>query len=190
MQHSKTTRRLSNGWHRLTRKGDGCLYRAMKESGNNIQQLIVPTAMLQQILEALHDSAGHQASAKTLQLARSQCYWPNMTTQIEEYCWNCAWCMVAKAGKAVKTSMGSILASKPLKVVAMDLTVLEPSSSGLENVLVITDVFTKFTQAFPTRDQKAKSVAKILVTEWFVRYGIPKRLHSDQGRKCHHQRVM
>lgn len=46
----------------------------------------------------------------------------------------------------------------------------------------MTDIFSKFTQAVPTRDQKATKVAKVLTKEWFFRYGIPRRIHSDQGR--------
>ncbi len=64
---------------------------------------------------------------------------------------------------------------------AVDFTVLEPSSDGRENVLIVTDIFTKFTQAFPTRDQRADTTAKILFREWFLKYGIPERLYSDQG---------
>ncbi|CAB4010089.1 Transposon Ty3-I Gag-Pol poly, partial [Paramuricea clavata] len=67
-------------------------------------------------------------------------------------------------------------------VLAIDFTLLERSSDGKENVLVMTDVFTKFSLAVPTKDQKASTVAKVLVKEWFQKYGTPERIHSDQGR--------
>ncbi|KAL7870478.1 hypothetical protein SRHO_G00079750 [Serrasalmus rhombeus] len=60
--------------------------------------------------------------------------------------------------------------------------VLEPSRSGCENVLVLTDVFSKYTLAIPTRDQQAATVAQVLVNEWFYKFGVPARIHSDQGR--------
>ena len=72
------------------------------------------------------------------------------------------------------TKMGTITAHNPLEVLVIDFTFLEPAC-GNENVVVMTDVFSKFTQAVPTKDQLAKTVARILVKEWFVRYGVPKR---------------
>ena len=37
----------------------------------------------------------------------------------------------------------------------------------------MTDVFTKFSWAVPARDQKANTSARLLVREWFQRYGAP-----------------
>ena len=47
-------------------------------------------------------------------------------------------------------------------------------------VLVMTDVFTKYAWAVPTRDQKACTTVNVLVREWFL--GVPHRIHSDRGR--------
>ncbi len=77
---------------------------------------------------------------------------------------------------------GSLLASRPLEIVAIDFTMLERASDGRENLLVVTDVFSKFAQAYPTSDQRAGTVVRILTERWFYIYGVPKRIHSDQGR--------
>lgn len=49
-----------------------------------------------------------------------------------------------------------------------------------ENRLTLTDVFSKFTQAVPTQDQQAFTLAGELVQEWFYRYRVPFKIHSDQ----------
>ena len=91
--------------------------------------------------------------------------------------------MIAIAGKPYRPTIVRFSASRPLKVLAIDYILLDRACNGLENVLVITDVFTKLIQAVPTRDQKAKTVAKRLVKEWFLRHGVPERIHSVKGPK-------
>lgn len=59
---------------------------------------------------------------------------------------------------------------------------MEPDSKGMSNVLVITDQFTRYAQAFPTKNQRAQTAAKILVDKYFVYYGLPSRINLDQGR--------
>ena len=63
----------------------------------------------------------------------------------------------------------------------IDFTKVDPSKDGKENILVLTDAFTKFSQAFVTPNQKAITVAKILVDKWFYTYHIPVCIHSDKG---------
>ena len=49
------------------------------------------------------------------------------------------------------------------------------------------DAFLKFSQAFVTNNQKALTVAKILVDKWFNVYGIPSQIHSDLGRSFNNE---
>lgn len=57
------------------------------------------------------------------------------------------------------------------------------------NVLVITDHYMRYAQAFPSQNQKAQTVAKFLVDKYFLHYGLPARIHSDQGRDFESQLI-
>ena len=162
---------------------DGILTRTIEIEGVAISQLVLPTQLRNTVLTAMHNAAGHQGSERTLVLIKMRCYWPTMTYDVQRWCDKCERCCLAKEKQPkLQTHMGSLVATAPLDVLAIDFTVLEPASDGCENVLIITDIFTKFTQAIPTKDQKANTVAAALVNNWFVQFGVPRRIHSDQGR--------
>ena len=44
------------------------------------------------------------------------------------------------------------------------------------------DYFTKWVEAYPIKEQEAKTVAEVFVKEFVSRKGIPMIIHSDQGR--------
>ena len=73
-----------------------------------------------------------------------------------------------------------IIASHPLQCVATDIVGPFPES-GNSYILVVSDYFTRYTEAYPLPTQEATAVANKLVDEFFLRYFPPDRLHSDQG---------
>ncbi|MCG8626567.1 MAG: transposase family protein, partial [Proteobacteria bacterium] len=81
-----------------------------------------------------------------------------------------------------KPKIGNIESHNPLDLLCLDFTKIDKSRTGKENVLVMTDAFSKFSVAVVTPNQKATTVAKALVDKWFYTYGIPTRIHSDQGK--------
>ena len=180
-KQSKLVQLLIKQWKRLM-EVDGVLFRKVQDPElGEIQQVLLPVKLQNIALKGYHDQQGHQGVERTTSLIKRRCYWPKMDQDIKQWINSCERCLMAKPIK-VKTPQGSLLASRPLEVLAMDYTVLEPARDGRENVLVLTDVFTKYTIAITTRDQKATTVAKTLVKEWFLKFGPPQRLHSDQGR--------
>ena len=48
-------------------------------------------------------------------------------------------------------------------------------------MLLVTDLFTKWVEAFPLVDTTATTLATTLMNEVVCRYGVPAYLHSDQG---------
>ena len=77
----------------------------------------------------------------------------------------------------------NIQTTRPLELVCIDFLSLEESKGGFEHVMVVTDHYTRYAQAYATRDETATTVARVLWERYVTTYGIPERIHSDQG-KC------
>ena len=172
---------LIREWDRLVIR-DNVLLRQRLTDGHVTFQLILPAEFHNRALKGLHDDVGHPGRDRTLDLVRSRFYWPFMATHIEKYVAHCGRCIRRKAPDPPRAPMKSFIAKEPMELLAIDFLSLEKGKGGFENILVVTDSFTKFSWAFPTRDQKATTVAKLLWEKIFVNYGMPQRLHSDQGR--------
>ena len=57
------------------------------------------------------------------------------------------------------------------------------SKLGNKYLLVMTDMFTQYVVASPMPNQKAETVLKILINEFFLQIGIPKNVLTDQGKQ-------
>ena len=64
----------------------------------------------------------------------------------------------------------------------MDFLPIEPSKGNIENVLVITDHFKRYAQAYPCKTQRAQATAKMLWKNFIRHYGFPEKFISDQSR--------
>ena len=162
---------------------DGLLHRlSQNQSGEQSRQLVLPAEFRPVVLKSLHDDLGHLGAERTTDMIRNRFYWPKMAASVEQYVRNCGECILRKAPAHKAAPLHQIVSNGPLDLVCIDFLSMEPDSKGISNVLVITDHFTRYAQAFPSKNQKALTVAKILVEKYFVHYGLPTRIHSDQGR--------
>ena len=63
----------------------------------------------------------------------------------------------------------------------MDFLKPYPSTDGHQYVLVMTDHFTKYSWAVPTKDQTAVTTARAMWSNIIRFFGSPSRFHADQG---------
>ena len=82
-----------------------------------------------------------------------------------------------------RAPMQSGLVGTPMQRVAMDiLGPLPVTAREKKYVLVVSDYFTKWVEAYPMPNMEAKTVAELFVNQFIARFGVPDILHTDQGR--------
>ncbi|KAL0202364.1 hypothetical protein M9458_000382, partial [Cirrhinus mrigala] len=174
---------LLKEWRRLVIK-KGILYRRVRDCHKGVvEQLILPERLRETVNTALHNESGHLGFERTLQMIRERFYWPRMFQEVKAWCEQCERCCLRKTPTVnVRAPLVSIHTGAPMELVCVDFLTLEKSKGGMENVLIVTDHFSRYAQAYPTRDQKAGTVARVLWRNFFCRFGFPAKLHADQGR--------
>ena len=137
------------------------LFRKRVMNGTSIQQLVLPSKYHSVVLKSVHDDMGHMGQERTLNFLQERCFWPQMTNSVTSYIHNCHRCKVSK-GSIDRAPLVNIASSEPLEILCVDYLGLEPCKGQIENVLIITDHFTRYALAIPTKNQSAKTTAKIL----------------------------
>ena len=81
--------------------------------------------------------------------------------------------------------MQPILVSYALELVHLDFLTLggKADDNRSVNILIVTDHFAKYAQAYVTSKQMAPVVAQTLLENFLVHYGWPEKILTDQG-KC------
>ena len=174
-------------WGRLLLR-DGLVLRRWEneKTGQEVyQQICLPDSFVPQVLHVLHNSpsAGHLGVSKTLEKVRRRFYWHGMREDVENHIRKCGPCAeVNDPSKLPRGLLINIKSGHPLQRVAIDIVGATPKSTlGHEWLLVVSDHFTNFAQAFPVRNTSAVTLAKKVMDEYICRFGCFESLHSDQG---------
>lgn len=152
------------------------------------KRLCVPKQLVPHVLTYCHDDpfSGHLGYHKTLRLATSKYWWPNMRNDIAQYCKTCANCQQFKITPTYQHPLTPLpVPDGPFQSVSMDfITHLPMTPRGHDALLVMVDRFSKFVLLIPTTtDVTAERVAQLILDRLVPHYGVPTDFVSDRDTK-------
>ena len=151
----------------------GILYRKSQVNDRARLQLVPPLSHRQKAMAGCHDQIGHLGQDRVLELLRDRFFWSGMQMDVASYINSCPRCIRRKSQPDTAT--------QPLELIHLDYLQIEPSKGNIENVLIVTDHFTRYAQAYPSKMQTSLASAKLLWNNFIVHYGFPNKIISDQG---------
>ena len=150
-----------------------------------LEQIVLPSSLRHRVLRLAHHHplAGHPGHTRLQKRLRRTYYWPQMAADAAMTVRECVPCSKNRIRLLKQSGAMRLFRSvQPLEDIAIDiLGPLPKSTRGNLFILVVTDRFSKLTQAIPLKTIKALDVSVALVNEWIFKYGAPRRLLSDNG---------
>lgn len=139
-------------------------------------------------MESIHSeiTGGHPGVVKTLKTLQKYFFWKGMSTDVANFVANCAACQQHKKQGAIKAAqIVTDTPSKPFQKIYLDLVgPIDPTSVNQHRyILTIKDDFSKFLVAIPIKRKTAETVAKGFVENWVLKFGVPEKVVTDQGRE-------
>ncbi|GFV13977.1 insulin receptor [Trichonephila clavipes] len=163
----------------------GVLYRYSPHAEVEEAQLVVPTHEREKILKLHHDAptAAHYGADGTFSRISSKYYWTGMRKFIADYVKSCSECIRYKATNQKPAGLlQTPVPAQRFESIAIDLFgPLPETTEGMKWIFIVEDYTTKWVELFPLKQATAKECAMTLLNEVFLRYGVPRRLISDNG---------
>ena len=135
---------------------------------------MVPACKCQAVLDLCHWDVGHQGRDRTYSLLQERFWWPKMRMQMMMALQKCEKCKIYEK-KDPKAPLCTVATTEPMDLIHVDLVGMEVTIETkkkpvVQKILVVTDHFSRFIQAYMVKDKRAITIAKCLYDNYFRHY--------------------
>ena len=157
------------------------------EKGNRWLPLM-PESLFLKSLQAIHHGPGtqHMGADRTKVACLQYWYIPRLQNRVYDYVKHCVPCQEGKrlpCNESPGLGHTSSALTIPGKTWSLDLSVMPLGTGRFQYLLVCLEPVSQFVEAYPLRNKKANTIAKILRDELIPRYGFNLTLMCDRGKE-------
>ena len=167
---------------------DGLLFRKYYVGAGSVKyyQILIPKQLVNEVLGSQHGEFGkHPGIPKIIIAYREKSYFAKMAQLIREWVMSCEQCIRESRNHRSLTrpplQNPNEHKTAPEDAMQIDLVPELPPSGGYENIVTAMDVFSRYLFAYPTSNQDAKIIAKVLINIITKHRYLPTTLISDKS---------
>ena len=139
---------------------------------------------LEEVFKIYHEgvAGGHRSVAGTLDKFQRTFFTMSAWEKIRRLVDRCNTCLAKersiqnKRGPHVPSTVGNVG-----EKVFIDLVSMSETARKNRYLLTVQDGFMRFASAYPICNKEAGTVARVLICEYFIVFGLPNQIHSDNG---------
>lgn len=128
-------------------------------------------------------TAGHAGVRRMINNIRRSFYWPELERDVRQFIQKCEKCQKMKYGRnTIQPMVVTTTATSAFEKIFLDIVgPLDKDLEGNSYILSIQCDLSKFVEVYPLPNKESKTVARALVNNFILRFGIPNTILTDRG---------
>ena len=159
------------------------LKRYVTDGDNTYETIVLPRALIAQILKMAHDNLGHNGTHRTYMLIKRLYYWKGLKPSVVKHIQRCHQCQRRNKQVVKYATLHFDVATFPMQFFSMDLIgeFHPPTTKGKKYALTVIYMLTGYVFCIPLKTKTAEEVLQAYIDNIYPKFGGSIKILSDNG---------
>ena len=159
------------------------LKRYVTDGDNTYDAIVLPRALIAQILKMAHDNLGHNGTHRTYMLLKRLYYWKGLKPSVAKHIQRCYQCQRRNNQVVKYATLHFDVATFQMQFISMDLIgeFHPPTTKGKRYALTVIGMLTGYVFCIPLKTKTAEEVLQAYIDNVYSKFGGSIKILSDNG---------
>ena len=158
------------------------LKRYVTDGDKTYKTVVLPRALIAQVLKMAHDDLGHNGTHRTYMLLKRLYYWKGLKPSVVKHIQRCYQCQRRNKQVVKCATLHFDVATFPMQFISMDLIEFHPpTSKGKRYTLTVICMLTGYVFCIPLKTKTAEEVLQAYIDNVYSKYGGSLEILSDNA---------
>ena len=159
------------------------LKRYVIDGDKTYETIVLPRALIAQILKMAHDDLGHNGTHRTYMILKRLYYWKGLKPSVTKHIQRCYHCQRRNKQVVKYATLHFDVATFPMQFISMDLIgeFYPPTSKGKRYALTVICMLTGYVFCVPLKTKTTEEVLQAYIDNVYSKFGGSVKILSDNG---------